>query len=220
MLYGHKDRNNRIDITLVATNGTPIPTYGQRLLQLDLGIRRCFQWPFVVADVRRPIIGADFLSYFNLLVDMRRKRLVDGETTLSAAGTLRRDQRRGYSSWRRTRRSRPFWRSFPPLRGAPFCHHKRHHIETKGPPAAARARRLPPDRLKAARQEFNFMLQQGLCRPSKRPWASPLHLRSVSNILAGEFVFRNSDRGEISHHHLRIVDLSVGVAWSSQGMVG
>ena len=45
-------------------------------------------------------------------------------------------------------------------------------------------------------------------------------LRSVSNILAGEFVFGNSDRGEISHHHLTIVDLSVGVAWSSQSMVG
>ena len=45
-------------------------------------------------------------------------------------------------------------------------------------------------------------------------------LRSVSNILAGEFRFASSDRGEISHHHLTIVDLSVGVAWSSQGMVG
>ena len=45
-------------------------------------------------------------------------------------------------------------------------------------------------------------------------------LRSVSNILAGEFVFGNSDRGEISHHHLTIVNLSVGVARFSQGMVG
>ena len=45
-------------------------------------------------------------------------------------------------------------------------------------------------------------------------------LRSVSNILAGEFRFASSDRGEISHHHMTIVDLSVGVAWPSQGMVG
>ena len=45
-------------------------------------------------------------------------------------------------------------------------------------------------------------------------------LRSGPDILAGRFVFANSDRGEISHHHLTIVDLSVGVAWHSQGMVG
>ena len=31
---------------------------------------------------------------------------------------------------------------------------------------------------------------------------------------------RTAIRGEISHHHLTIVDLSVGVAWPSQGMVG
>ena len=45
-------------------------------------------------------------------------------------------------------------------------------------------------------------------------------LRSGPDILAGRFVFANSDRGELSHHHLTIVDLSVGVARSSQGMVG
>ena len=39
----------------------------------------------------------------------------------------------------------------------------------------------------------------------------PLYLRSVSNILAGEFVFGNSDRGEISHHHLTIVDCQLGL---------
>ena len=55
---------------------------------------------------------------------------------------------------------------------------------------------------------------------TKRLISYSRYLRSVSNILAGEFVSGNSDRGEISHHHLTIVDLSVGVAWSSQGTVG
>ena len=45
-------------------------------------------------------------------------------------------------------------------------------------------------------------------------------LRSYSDILTGRFVFANSDRGEISHHHLTIVDLSVGVTWPPKGMVG
>ena len=39
-------------------------------------------------------------------------------------------------------------------------------------------------------------------------------------MLAGRFVFANSDRGVISHHYLTIVDLSVGVMWPPKGMVG
>ena len=39
-----------------------------------------FRWSFVVADVKRPIPGADFLAEFNLLVDVRHRCLVDAET--------------------------------------------------------------------------------------------------------------------------------------------
>jgi hypothetical protein len=48
------------------------------------GITREFTWRFVVADVAHPLIGADFLSYFGLLVDCRNNRLLDGVTSLSA----------------------------------------------------------------------------------------------------------------------------------------
>uniref|UniRef100_A0A8D8XGV7 Uncharacterized protein n=1 Tax=Cacopsylla melanoneura TaxID=428564 RepID=A0A8D8XGV7_9HEMI len=51
-----------------------------------------------------------------------------------------------------------------------------HHIPTHGPPCYACPRQLPPDKLKAAKQEFQFMLQKGIIRPSKSPWASPLHM--------------------------------------------
>ncbi|UYV75795.1 hypothetical protein LAZ67_13001374 [Cordylochernes scorpioides] len=51
-----------------------------------------------------------------------------------------------------------------------------HHIVTKGPPFAAKPRRLPTDKLAAAKKEFAFMMEKGICRPSKSPWASPLHL--------------------------------------------
>lgn len=60
-----------------AANGTQIDTFGQRNLVLDLGLRRKFQWPFIVADVTQTIIGADFLEYFGLLVDLRKRRLID-----------------------------------------------------------------------------------------------------------------------------------------------
>ena len=51
-----------------------------------------------------------------------------------------------------------------------------HSIKTKGQPVHARTRRLPPDRLKIARQEFDHMLQLGIIRPSSSDWSSPLHM--------------------------------------------
>jgi hypothetical protein len=47
-------------------------------------LRWDFTWRFVVADVTQPLIGADFLSHFGLLVDCRNNRLLDGVTSLSA----------------------------------------------------------------------------------------------------------------------------------------
>ncbi len=58
----------------------------------------------------------------------------------------------------------------------PVKHDVTHHIETTGPPASARPRRLAPDRLKAAKREFEHMLQLGIIRPSSSAWSSPLHM--------------------------------------------
>ena len=56
-------------------------------------------------------------------------------------------------------------------------HNTLHFIHTTpGPPESCTPRRLAPDRLKIAKAEFETMLQVGTCRPSKSPWASPLHL--------------------------------------------
>lgn len=62
---------------LYGANGSAIKTHGQRFIILSLGLRRTFTWPFVIADVTRPIIGADFLRHFDLLVDLQNRRLID-----------------------------------------------------------------------------------------------------------------------------------------------
>jgi hypothetical protein len=77
-------RKERVNYDLFAANGTTIPTYGWISLSLNLGLRRDFTWRFVVADVQNPIIGADLLAHFGLLVDCRNNRLLDGTTALSA----------------------------------------------------------------------------------------------------------------------------------------
>ena len=55
-------------------------------------------------------------------------------------------------------------------------HKVEHFIPTKGPPVHAHARRLPPDKLAAAKAEFDSMEEMGLIRRSSSPWASPLHM--------------------------------------------
>ncbi|GFU06376.1 transposon Tf2-11 polyprotein [Trichonephila clavipes] len=51
-----------------------------------------------------------------------------------------------------------------------------HHIITTGPPVTARPRRLHPKLFDAVKVEFEFLLAQGIIRPSKSPWSSPLHV--------------------------------------------
>jgi hypothetical protein len=61
---------------LTAANGSAIRSCGTRSISLTLGHRR-LRWPFIVADVQQPILGADFLRAHAFLVDMPGARLVD-----------------------------------------------------------------------------------------------------------------------------------------------
>ncbi|GBN74256.1 hypothetical protein AVEN_76641-1 [Araneus ventricosus] len=74
------------DNTLYAANGSAIKCYGTKTLNLDLGLRRKFSWSFIVSDISHPIIGSDFLERFELLIDIKNRRLIDGLTFLSAKG--------------------------------------------------------------------------------------------------------------------------------------
>ena len=86
------DRERPPDIlTLMAVNNTPITTYGKRSLTLNLGLHRNFQWIFLVVDIQKPIIGADFLRHFALLGDMRQHQLTDTSTHLCIQGIVMQD---------------------------------------------------------------------------------------------------------------------------------
>ena len=116
---------------------------------------------------------------------MRKRRLIDGNTELSVTG---------YKA--NTSPISPVFfiaatddpyqillRSYPELTNLNFVvskstHETTHHIETTGAPVFSRPRRLPADKLKAAKAEFNHMLQLGIIRPSSSHWASPLHMVS------------------------------------------
>ncbi|CAB0037102.1 unnamed protein product [Trichogramma brassicae] len=51
-----------------------------------------------------------------------------------------------------------------------------HTLQTTGDPIAQRARRLTPEKLRSVRQQFTIWLEEGTCRPSDSPSASPIHI--------------------------------------------
>lgn len=182
----HESKRPPAKLTLFAANGTPIKTFGERLLTLDLSLRRTFQWPFVVSDVSHPIIGADFLQKFSLLVDIKNKRLLDVLTKLTTTGHVDNTREVGIKLVSGDSPYHELLRQFPqitrPVIGTKTNNHNvLHYIETTGPPIFSKSRRLPPDKLKAAKDEFKYMLEQGICCPSKSPWASPLHMVQKKN---------------------------------------
>ena len=64
---------------LRAANNTDIASFGERTKSLKLGTNTLC-WRFNVADVSQPILGADFLCHHGLLVNVRRRRLINAET--------------------------------------------------------------------------------------------------------------------------------------------
>lgn len=180
-----KGRRVKTGYELSAANGTTIATYGTISLTLNLGLRRDFAWNFVIADVSKAIIGVDFLSHFDLLVDLRNGRLLDRKTSLSVVGQEAKCATvAGIKTVAGSSRYHELLMQFPEItRPDGGCHNGKpkhstvHHIHTTpGQPVAAKPRRLSPSRFKAAKKEFDTMVRMGICRPSKSSWASPLHM--------------------------------------------
>ena len=61
-----QDRRRQKMDALVAANGSKIDTFGTRTMTLDLDFHK-FRWPFVLANVSRPMLGADFFCSNHLI---------------------------------------------------------------------------------------------------------------------------------------------------------
>lgn len=145
-------------------------------------MRRDFRHSFLVADVTRPILGADFLNEFGLLVDIKNRRLIDPVTGFKVKTSEIFDSscptpKHFAVETRFTAILREFSHlTREPNFNNPVKHSVVHKIETKGQLPVAKARRLDPERLKAAKDEFQHMMNLGICRPSSSPCSSPLHM--------------------------------------------
>ncbi|XP_059840661.1 uncharacterized protein LOC132402099 isoform X2 [Hypanus sabinus] len=166
---------------LRAVNGSTVRTYGTRQVQLQFGSSQ-FTWDFTLAAVAQLLLGVEFLRAHSLLVALPRKRLVHAETfqTFSLGAAQLPAPHHGSI----TLSDNDFTRvlaDFPSVLAPQFTAAMprpgvQHHIPTQGPPLHARARRLPPDKLRLAKEEFQRMEELGIILRSDSPWASPLHM--------------------------------------------
>jgi len=180
-ITGNRKMITATPLTLYAVNGSQVKTYGQKLMTLNLGLRRPITWYFTIADVGRPVIGADLLKNYGLIVDIQGERLIDKNTKLNIPGFRRHINYIAVKTINTTSIYHNIVANYPKVTQEPQTptqrsHGTYHFIDTKGPPVASRPRRLPPEKLKIAKAEFTHMMQLGICRPSSSPWAAPLHL--------------------------------------------
>ena len=183
-LFPHRSKEEPSSLQLIAANGQSIPSWGNRLISLQFGNCR-FHWNFQLAAVDQPLLGADFLKTFNLLVDVAGKQVLDASSLqiISSSSTPPTNQSPFFTALVNTPTEyRDILARFPGVtneKTKPNCnpsHGVYHHIQTTGPPVFAKARRLDTDKLAEAKAEFDKLEAEGIVRRSDSPWASPLHM--------------------------------------------
>ena len=139
----------------------------------------------MVANVTNAILGADFLQHYGLVVNMKHHCLTDTTTSLKVNGVVAAATSPSPSLLPRNPAT-PFEAivsefpsvTQPCVATTPAKHSVTHHITTTAPPVFGRTRRLSPERLNIAREEFTHMLELGIIQPSASCCASPLYMVS------------------------------------------
>ena len=73
----------------MAANDSIINTYGTKDLLLNFSLKRSLSWQFHIPDAPNPILGADCLNHFGLIVDIRQRKLIDPFSNTFAIGSFR-----------------------------------------------------------------------------------------------------------------------------------
>ena len=183
---------------LQAANGTLINTYGERYLNVNIGLRRDFLFQFIIADVKNAIIGADFLAKHKLSINMADKSITDILTNVSVK-THETNAELNEIVQIDANTNGPhadLIKKYPNLTNddisiPPCMLEFQHEIKTFGKPTTARPRKLNPTMTQIAKDTINGMLEEGILKPANSPYSSPIHIvekkASKSHRLVGDY---------------------------------
>jgi transposase InsO family protein len=168
---------------LTGPDSSVIPAWGTVQLCLRFGGQQ-FAGDFIQAAVSKPILGVDFLARHKLLVDAAHRRVLHAATLKPLAPPsipCRRSSSFSASVGHIVPAVRELLAEFPAVisdgQARPQPRHGVEHVvETSGQPLFAKARRLDPDKLRAAEAEFRALEAAGIIRRSDSPWSLPLHM--------------------------------------------
>ncbi|GBO24772.1 Retrovirus-related Pol polyprotein from transposon 297 [Araneus ventricosus] len=135
----------------------------------------------MIAKVTSPIIVADFLKHFSLLIDLRKRRLIDAQTSLYTIGTLSKISQPSILTRDATSDFKSVLLEFPDITNPSLIGKSVTHDTVKAKP-----RRLHSKLYDAVRAEFEFLLAKASfsIRPSKSPRSSRhVVLKSDSTVL-------------------------------------
>ncbi|QQP39551.1 Putative tick transposon, partial [Caligus rogercresseyi] len=151
--------------------GNPIEVMGTKTLRIQIKDLGTFQWKFLVVSRGRPIMGADFLHFYKISVDLFNKKLYQNDPcVISDIST---------TQWVKSQcpeifDCKRFTESHP-------AHGVEHHIATKGPPCFAKSRKLDGVKLNFVKNEIHGLLDKGILRPSSSNFSSAIHVVPKAN---------------------------------------
>ena len=183
---------------LVNASGASIPSWNFVFKNLKFG-NHTFVHSFLQSAVSQPILGMDFLSLHDLQIDLKHSKVLFPSSTprpsptfpvfpsilpsipvLSSMPTPPPPTSTSPPSLASSISSllgRFSSVTSPPTSSWPKPKHQtKHFLHTTGPPLFSRSRRLSPEQLKVAEQEFAKLERLGIIRRSSAPWATPLHM--------------------------------------------
>ena len=168
-------------LSLTSVSGSPIATFGNRIMTLSFGSQQTFRWIFVIADVKHNIVGVDFLKHYALVVNFGRSTLNNcisnsSWNLIKMVGNV--EVPKPYLV---TNEYLKMLQGFPELTRPPnknklVKHDVVHEIDTTGYPCHARARPLSPEKIDIVKHEVDYLLDAGIIRRSNSAYSSPLHL--------------------------------------------
>ena len=172
-------------LSLIAAKGSPIKSYGTRCMDLHISKNR-YTWRFQVAAVHKSILGADFPRSNGLLPNLRNRRLISLKDLGLIYGVFKHvlDRYKLKNIVYQATAANEFaslLKDRPELTTPTFSldvpkHGVKHFIVTQGPLVHSKARRLSPEKLPFAKDEYKTLVYLGIARRSFSQFSSPLHM--------------------------------------------